>query len=99
MDSKIIGGYRPNNCVQYSTIDDATRVQMTKLYRQRSHGNSLDFLAYIQKRFPFEMKSIRTDNDSVFTNTYTGEPKTHPLKMPRDHSCTLALKKQGMSIS
>lgn len=96
MDIKIIGGYRPNNCVQYSAIDDATRVKMTKLYRERSNGNSLDFLDYIQKRFPFGIKSIRTDNDSVFTNAYTGEPKTHPLKMPRDHPFTLACKKQGI---
>jgi len=32
----------------------------------------------------------------VFTNTYTGEPKTHPLKTPKDHPFTQALKKQGI---
>lgn len=96
MDIKIIGGYRPNNCVQYSAIDDATRMKFTKLYKERSNSNSLDFLNYIVKRFPFRLKSIRTDNDSVFTNAYTGEPKTHPLKMPRTHPFTLALMEKGI---
>jgi len=52
MDIKIIGGYRPDNFVQYSAVDDATRMKFTKLYKERSNSNSLDFLSYIARRFP-----------------------------------------------
>ena len=97
MDIKIIGGYRPNGFVQYSAIDDATRIKVTKLYRERSTTNSLDFVVHITKRLPFKISSIRTDNDSVFTNAYTGEPKTHPLKTPNTHPFTLACNRQGIT--
>lgn len=97
MDIKIIGGYRPNSFVQYSAIDDATRIKVTKLYRERSTTNSLDFGAHINKRFPFKINSIRTDNDSVFTNAYTGEPKTHPLNTPKTHPFTLSCNRLGIT--
>ena len=97
MDIKIIGGYKPNGFVQYSAIDDATRIKVTKLYRERSTTNSLDFAVHINRRFPFKISSIRTDNDSVFTNAYTGEPKTHPLKTPKTHPFTLACNRQGIT--
>jgi len=96
MDIKMIGGYRPGRFVQYSAIDDATRIKFTRLYRERSTHNTIRFLSYIAKRYPFRMKSIRTDNDSVFTNAYTGEPRTHPLKMPRTHPFTLTCNAAGI---
>jgi len=96
MDIKMIGGYRPNRFVQYSAQDDATRMKFTKLYKERTTSNTLNFLKHITGRFPFPIKSIRTDNDSVFTNIYTGDPKTHPLKMPRIHPFTLACKAHGI---
>lgn len=96
VDIKLVGGYRPGGFVQYSALDDATRIKFTRLYQERSTSNSLHFLDYILKRFPFKIKLIRTDNDSVFTNAYTGEPRTHPLKMPRLHPFTLACKGHGI---
>lgn len=96
MDIKMVNGYRANHFVQYSAQDDATRMKFTKLYKERSNSNSLNFLKYISERFPFPIKSIRTDNDSVFTSVYTGDPKTHPLKMPRTHPFTLACKALGI---
>lgn len=96
VDIKLLGGYRPGSFVQYSAQDDATRIKLTRLYQERSTANSLDFLDYILKKFPFKIKSIRTDNDSVFTNAYTGEPRTHPLKTPRLHPFTLACKTHGI---
>lgn len=96
MDIKMIGGYRPNRFVQYTAIDDCTRMRFTKLCRERSTYSSIRFLGYILKRFPFTVKTVRTDNDSVFTNAYTGEPRTHPLKVPRTHPFTLACKEQNI---
>ena len=71
-------------------------MKFTRLYRDRSTYNSLKFLAYILKRYPFPVKTIRTDNDSVFTNAYTGEPRTHPLKMPRTHPFTAACQEESI---
>lgn len=96
VDIKLLGGYRPGSFVQYSAQDDATRIKFTKLYQERSTSNSLDFLDYILRGFPFKIKLIRTDNDSVFTNAYTGEPRTHPLKTPRLHPFSLACKRHGI---
>jgi len=92
VDIKIINGYNPKKIVQYSAQDDATRIKLTKLYRERTNHYSVEFLNYIVKKFPFKIKQISTDNDSVFTNAYTGEPRTHPLKKPRLHPFTLRCK-------
>lgn len=96
VDIKLLGGYRPGRFVQYTAQDDATRIRFIQLYQERSTSNSLDFLNYISGRFPFRIKHIRTDNDSVFTNAYTGEPKTHPLRQPRTHPFSLACQRLGI---
>ena len=96
VDIKLLGGYRPGRFVQYTAQDDATRLRFIQLCQERSISNSLDFLNYILKRSPFKIKLIRTDNDSVFTNAYTGEPRTHPLKMPRLHPFSIACNSNGI---
>lgn len=96
VDIKLLRGYRPDGFVQYSAQDDATRIKHTWLYQERSIANSLHFLDYILAKFPFKLKLLRTDNDSVFTNAYTGEPRTHPLKQPRLNPFTLACKGRGI---
>lgn len=89
MDIKIVGGYSTKRCVQYSAIDDATRIKFTRIYPERANYYSVAFLEYITGKFPFKIRRISTDNDSVFTNSYTGEPKTHPLKTPKTHPFSL----------
>lgn len=89
VDIKVIGGYSRKRAMQYSAIDDTTRIKVTKLYPERANHYSVDFLEHIVNKFPFKIKRISTDNDSVFTNRYTADPKTHPLKMPRIHSFSL----------
>lgn len=95
VDIKLIGGYSPRRLVQYSAIDDNTRIKFTQLYPERANHNSIKFLEYIVHRFPFSIRKITTDNDSVFTNAYTGEPKTHPLKEVRLHPFTLKCQEFG----
>jgi len=92
VDIKVIGGYSVKRAMQYSAIDDATRIKLTRIYPERSNHYSVDFLDYITSRLPFKLKRISTDNDSVFTNAYTGDPQTHPLKMPRIHPFSLRCK-------
>lgn len=92
IDIKMIGGYSTKRCVQYSAIDDATRIKFTRIYPERTNHYSVEFLDYITNKFPFKIRRLSTDNDSVFTNSYTGEPRTHPLKMPRIHPFSLKCK-------
>lgn len=92
IDIKVIGGYSVKRAMQYSAIDDATRIKFTRIYPERANHYSVSFLDYITDKFPFRIKRISTDNDSVFTNVYTGEPRTHPLKMPRTHPFSLKCK-------
>lgn len=92
IDIKVIGGYSTKRAMQYSAIDDATRIKLTRIYSERSNYYSVEFLNYITNKLPFRIKKVSTDNDSVFTNRYTGDPRTHPLKMPRLHSFSLRCK-------
>ena len=97
VDIKLIGGYSPKRLVQYSAMDDNTRIKFTQLYPERANHNSVKFLEHIVQKFPFQIRQITTDNDSVFTNAYTGEPKTHPLKEVRLHPFTLKCHQLGIN--
>lgn len=72
------------------------RIKFTKLYTERANHNSVDFLEYIVSKFPFKIKQISTDNDSVLTNRYTGESKTGYLKEPKIHPFTLRCMEKGI---
>lgn len=96
VDIKVIGGYSVKRAMQYSAIDDATRIKLTRIYAERSNHYSVEFLDYITNKFPFRIKRISTDNDSVFTNRYTGDPRTHPLEMPKIHPLSLRCKELGI---
>ena len=58
IDIKMIGGYGIKRAVQYSAIDDATRIKLTRIYSERANHYSVDFLNYIVSKFPFKIKCI-----------------------------------------
>jgi transposase InsO family protein len=96
LDIKYVNGYSSRKIVQYSAIDDCTRIKFVKLYTERTNHNSLDFLLTIVSKFPFKIKQITTDNDSVFTNKYTGETKTSLFKEPSIHEFTIKCEQLGI---
>jgi len=51
---------------QYTAIDDATRIRALKVYQKHNQENAIDFLDYVIKKFPFRIKTIRTDNGHEF---------------------------------
>lgn len=73
---------------QYTALDDCSRFRIVGFYEERSNFNSKDFLLNVINNMPFPIKSIQTDNDSTFTNWYTGAPKTAPDKKPKMHVFT-----------
>ena len=51
---------------QYTAIDDATRVRALKIYKRHNQANAIDFITYVIKKFPFRIKTVRTDNGHEF---------------------------------
>jgi transposase InsO family protein len=51
---------------RYNAIDDATRVRALKIYRRHTQANAIDFIDYVVERFPFPIRTIRTDRGHEF---------------------------------
>ena len=81
---------------QYTAIDTATRWRFIKVYDELSNYSSLKFLKELVKISPFEIKAIKTDNDTVFTNRYTGYLKSSNPFNPRLHAFDLLCCKLGI---
>ena len=67
--------YVPKECLiegmpklyQYTAVDEATRLRCRVIFDEHSNWNSVRFLHYVRKKFPFEIKCVQTDNGSEFT--------------------------------
>jgi len=73
---------------QYTAIDDCSRFRISEIYPERCNLTSKQFLNKIIEGMPFPIRSVQTDNDSTFTNWYTGAPRTAPDKPVRVHVFT-----------
>ena len=62
-----------------------TGVVHGEIYELQSNFESILFLTSLQKKTPFGIKGIQTDNGSVFTNYYTGYKKSSDPAHPRLH--------------
>ena len=56
----------PMRRYQYTAIDDATRVRALKVYRRHTQANAIDFINYVVDKFPFRIRTIRTDRGHEF---------------------------------
>jgi transposase InsO family protein len=71
---------------QYTAIDCASRWRYLAIYDDQSSFNSIQFLKEVIKRFPYEIKAVKTDNHATFTNRYTGYIKSSNPMNPKLHS-------------
>jgi transposase InsO family protein len=55
---------------QYTTIDDATRIRALRIYAQHTQANAIKFIDYVPKKFPFRIRTIRTDNGHEFQSKF-----------------------------
>ena len=55
---------------QYTAIDDCTRIRALKIYKQHTQASSIDFTNYVVSKFPFRIKTIRTDNGHEFQTKF-----------------------------
>jgi hypothetical protein len=51
---------------QYTAIDDGTRVRALKIYRRHTQANAIDFINYVVEKFPFRIRTIRTDKGEFY---------------------------------
>jgi len=70
---------------QYTAIDVASRWRYIQIYDEQSNYNAICFLKEVMKRFPGNIKAIKTDNHSTFTNRYTGYLKSTDPINPKLH--------------
>ena len=57
---------------QYTAIDCASRQRFLEIYDDQSTFHACCFLQEAIKRFKFNIKAVKTDNHSIFTNRYVG---------------------------
>lgn len=79
---KEIGGKR---YFQYTAIDCASRWRYLQTYDEQTSFHSILFAEEVLKRFPYPIKSIKTDNGSIFTNYYVGTNKRSDLTVKHIH--------------
>jgi len=72
-------------CYQFTAIDCASRWRYLKIYEDKSNGSAREFLQEAIKAAPFKVRAVKTDNDSCFTNRYTGYLKSTDPFNPRLH--------------
>ena len=53
---------------QYTAVDECTRLRFRYIFEELSSLNAAKFLMMAQNYYPFEIKSVQTDNGIEFTN-------------------------------
>jgi len=85
IDVVYVKKFRGNWLYQYTAIDSCTRWKYSWVTPEQSNRTAVLFLEKVIQNAPFQIKGIKTDNASIFTNRYTGYFKsTDPLK-PKLH--------------
>lgn len=70
---------------QFTAIDCCTRWRYLWATSEQSNRTAVLFLRQVVAAAPFPVQAVKTDNGSIFTNYYTGYPKSaNPMK-PRLH--------------
>lgn len=71
---------------QYTAIDTASRWRHLEIFDEESTHHSVEFLQIVLKQFPYQIKAIKTDNHSTFTNYYVGGNKRSDLSVKTLHA-------------
>jgi transposase InsO family protein len=90
IDVKYVPGrLKGNRYYQYTAIDCSTRWRWLRIFEEQSSYHSILFLKEVIAKFPYQIKSIKTDNGAVFTNYYIGRNRRSDVKRlhPLDDFC------------
>lgn len=81
---------------QYTAIDCASRWRFLKAYDEQSSFHSIQFLVSVLAAFPHRIRSVKTDNGSIFTNYYVGTNKRSDLTVKTIHAFDVFCQEQGI---
>jgi transposase InsO family protein len=70
---------------QYTAIDTASRWRYLAVYSEQTTYHSILFLEEVMRAFQYEIRAIKTDNGSVFTNYYLGTNKRSDMTVKTLH--------------
>lgn len=83
-------------CFQFTAIDCGSRWRYLQAYENADNLSAIAFLKELISVADFDIKSVKTDNGSCFTNRYTGYNKsTDPLN-PRWHAFDVLCQELGI---
>jgi transposase InsO family protein len=71
---------------QYTAIDTASRWRHLEIFEEESTFHSIEFLQIVMTKFPYQIKAIKTDNHSTFTNYYLGTNKRSDMTVKTIHA-------------
>lgn len=71
---------------QYTAIDTASRWRHLEIFDQETTNHSVEFLQTVIDKFDYQIKAIKTDNHSTFTNYYVGSNKRSDLTVKTIHA-------------
>lgn len=80
---------------QFTAIDCSSRWRFLEIYDDISNFSAITFLRQVVKRAPFQIKAVKTDNGSCFTNRYTGYKKSADPTNPKIHMFDIECAKLG----
>lgn len=81
---------------QFTAIDCASRWRYLQAYDNLSSFNAINFLKELISIVDFKIQAIKTDNDSCFTNRYTGYLKSSDPLNPRLHPFDILCSQLGI---
>jgi transposase InsO family protein len=87
IDVKYVPGMLKNKrYYQYTAIDTASRWRHLEIFDEQTSFNSVRFLKIVMKKFKYNIKAIKTDNGSIFTNYYVGLNRRSDMVLKTQHS-------------
>jgi len=81
---------------QFTAIDKASRWRHLQGYDSAGNSNAISFLKDLIKKAPFQIEAIKTDNDAVFTNKYTGYELSKDPTKPKLHAFDILCHQLGI---
>jgi len=87
MDVKYVpGAIQGLRYYQYTVIDTASRWRHLEVFDEQSTHHAIRMMEVVLQKFPHQIKAIKTDNHSTFTNYYLGTNKRSDLTVKAVHA-------------
>ena len=74
----IVGDAQGQKFYQYTAIDEYSRYSYLEAFEEHSTYSSYEFVKHLQKKFPFKIECIQTDNGAEFTKSHANTQNTTP---------------------